>query len=263
MGDFIPEAQVKGFCGLNLIALICNNFDAILEAMLILIDYSTPVNCRGTHKNCQQMYKIYINDTPLVLMDAREVQNIPKADDKNMVARYPGSHRMLLNYIDMLEKTRRFDSVTLYHENYDKLVEDFKRHYKIIEAAGGLVLNAENKMLFIFRMDSWDLPKGKIEKGEDPPTAAVREVQEETGIGEIEITGSAGQTWHTYRSGKGNRILKCTHWYLMKTPEFDLTPQKEEDIEMAEWIDPTEFLHSDKIAYKSINDIIEKNLETI
>ena len=50
---------------------------------------------------------------------------------------------------------------------------------------------------------------------------------------------------------------------MMKTPEFDLTPQKEEDIEMAEWIDPTEFLHSDKIAYKSINDIIEKNLETI
>jgi 8-oxo-dGTP pyrophosphatase MutT (NUDIX family) len=208
------------------------------------------------------MYKIYINDTPLVLTDTQGVANVPPSDDKNMVARYPGNHRMLLNYIDMLEKTSRFDSVTLFHGDVEKLATDFKGHFKIIEAAGGLVLNQENKMLFIYRRDFWDLPKGKIDKGEDPPTAAVREVQEETGIENVVISQPAGETWHTYRSKKGKRILKRTYWYLMKTTDTALTPQVEEDIEIAEWIDAKAFLASDRVAYKSIEEIVNIGLKS-
>ncbi|KAA3623119.1 MAG: NUDIX hydrolase [Bacteroidetes bacterium] len=204
------------------------------------------------------MYKIYVNDTPLVLTDAEGIQNTPPANDKNMVARYPGNHRMLLNYIDMLEKTRRFDSVTLYHENYDKLINDFKGHYKIIEAAGGLVQNQEGKLLLIFRRGTWDLPKGKIDKGEDPPTAAIREVQEETGISNVEIIKPAGETWHTYRTKKGKRILKKTYWFLMKTSDKSLVPQTEEDIEEAVWLGVQDFLNSDRTAYNSIDEIIKK-----
>ncbi len=204
------------------------------------------------------MYKIYVNDTPLVLTDTEGIQNIPPADDKNMVARYPGNHRMLLNYIDMLEKTRRFDSVTLYHEHYDKLVNDFKGHYKLIEAAGGLVQNEEGKLLLIFRKGTWDLPKGKIDKGEDPPTAAIREVQEETGISNVEIISPVADTWHTYRTKKGKRILKRTYWFLMKTADEKLIPQTEEDIEEAVWLDIKEFLDSDRIAYNSIDELIRK-----
>jgi len=204
------------------------------------------------------MYKIYINDTPLVLTDTDGFQNMPPADDKNMVARYPGNHRMLLNYIDMLEKTRRFDSLTLYHENYDKLVHDFQNHYKIIEAAGGLVQNPAGELLFIYRRGSWDLPKGKIDKGEDPPTAAIREVQEETGIKNVIILKPVGDTWHTYRSKKGKRILKRTHWFLMQTTDEELKPQQEEDIEIAVWLDTEKFFESDKVAYKSINDILRQ-----
>lgn len=204
------------------------------------------------------MYKIYINDTPLVLTDADGIQNIPPADDKNMVARYPGNHRMLLNYIDMLEKTRRFDSLTLYHENYDKLVNDFQNHYKILEAAGGIVQNPAGELLFIYRMGSWDLPKGKIDEGEDPPTAAIREVQEETGIKNVAIIKPVGDTWHTYRSKKGKRILKRTHWFLMQTSDKELIPQEEEDIEIAIWLDIQKFFESDKVAYKSIDDILHQ-----
>lgn len=206
------------------------------------------------------MYKIYINDTPLILTDAAGIAKVPPANDQNMVARYPGNHRMLLNYIDMLEKTSRFDSVTLYHENFDKLLGDFKGHFKILEAAGGLVLNESNEMLFIYRRDFWDLPKGKIDEGEDPPTAAIREVQEETGIKNVSISKPVGETWHTYRTKKGKRILKRTHWFLMTTTDTDLTPQTEEDIEIAEWIEARAFLQSDRVAYKSINEIVEKYL---
>ena len=203
------------------------------------------------------MYKIYINDTPLMLINTKDVTNIPTNDDKNMLARYTGNYRMLLNYIDMLEKNTRFDSLTLFSENDDKLIDDFKRHFKIIEAAGGLVLNQKDEMLFIYRRGFWDLPKGKIDKGEDPPTAAVREVQEETGIQDVIITKTVGKTWHSYKTKKGKRILKKTYWYLMKTPETELTPQVEEDIEIATWIDASVFLASDKKAYKSIEEIVK------
>ena len=204
------------------------------------------------------MYKIYINDTPLMLINTKDVTNAPANDDKNMIARYTGNYRMLLNYIDMLEKNTRFDTLTLFSENEDKLVADFKRHFKIIEAAGGLVLNQKDEMLFIYRRGFWDLPKGKIDKGEDPPTAAVREVQEETGIQAVAITQTAGETWHSYKTKKGKRILKKTYWYLMETSETKLTPQKEEDIEIAEWIDPVTFLASDRKAYRSIEEIVEQ-----
>ena len=204
------------------------------------------------------MYKIYINDTPFILIDTKALPASPLNDEKNMLARYTGNHRMLPNYIDMLEKNTRFDSLTLFSGNYDKLVADFKRHYTIIEAAGGLVLNEENEMLFIYRRGSWDLPKGKIDEGEDPPTAAIREVQEETGIQNVKITQSVGETWHTYRTAKGKRILKKTYWYLMQTTDRELTPQTEEDIEIAEWINKDDFLASAKKAYNNIIEILRK-----
>ena len=59
-------------------------------------------------------------------------------------------------------------------------MEDFQGLYKIIEAAGGVVFNEKNEILMIYRLKTWDLPKGKIEKGETPADAAFREVCEET-----------------------------------------------------------------------------------
>jgi len=111
------------------------------------------------------MYKIYINDTPLYLLDQKELVNWRKADDENMVARYPGQPKILLSYVDMLEKSSRFKTVSIYSENYIRLKDDFDNHFTLIEAAGGLVLNEKGQILFIFRRKSWDLPKGKIDPG--------------------------------------------------------------------------------------------------
>jgi 8-oxo-dGTP pyrophosphatase MutT (NUDIX family) len=53
--------------------------------------------------------------------------------------------------------------------------EEFKACFKVIEAGGGLVLNSKGEFLVIYRNGIWDLPKGKLEKGEDFQTAALRE----------------------------------------------------------------------------------------
>ncbi len=202
------------------------------------------------------MYKIYINDTPIFLMNTEEHRNMLPSSKNILVTKYLGKPKYLLTYIDMLEKTKKFDSVVIYAEDYDKLVGNFKGLYKIIEAAGGVVFNEHNEILMIFRLGYWDLPKGKIDKGENPQTAAVREVNEETGINQIELGALLTETYHTYKNGKGKRILKRTYWYRMKTVNQPLTPQTEENIEIAEWITLEKFLTEKRLTYRSIMDVL-------
>jgi len=201
------------------------------------------------------MYKIYINDTPLYLLDQKELVNWRKADDENMVARYPGQPKILLSYVDMLEKSSRFKTVSIYSENYIRLKDDFDNHFTLIEAAGGLVLNEKGQILFIFRRKSWDLPKGKIDPGESIEEAAIREVQEETGIDEVDITDRLPETFHIYREKK-KRILKKTYWFVMKTRDEKLKPQSEEDIEQAIWMDLETFRSAPRKIYGNINELL-------
>ena len=204
------------------------------------------------------MYKIYINETPLLLIDAASGQIPAKPGPQEMVMRYTGKAKFLLNYADMLEKPNRYDRVIIYSEDYEKLRTDFDSNYKIIEAAGGLVFNEKEEVLMIFRRDFWDLPKGKIDEGEGKEEAAVREVEEETGLKQITLGKSLGETYHTYRTGKGKRVLKRTYWYLMNAPDQKLVPQAEEDIEQAKWLKPHTFLATKPVIYNSILDVIQK-----
>ena len=76
-----------------------------------------------------------------------------------------------------------------YHDNIlvvtpflEETLESIFDYSKGIVAAGGIVKNEEGKTLIIFRRGFWDLPKGKVEKGEKIINAAQREVEEETGV---------------------------------------------------------------------------------
>lgn len=202
------------------------------------------------------MYKIYVNDTPIFLLNTDQAADMLPDVEKKLVGRYLGKTKFLLSYIDMLEKTQRFDAVILHAPDADVLFEDFKSLFKRIDAAGGAVLNPAGELLMIYRLGFWDLPKGKVDPGETVEAAAVREVEEETGLQQIERGAALPATWHTYRTRKGKRILKKTYWFRMKTNQLDLTPQLEEDIEKAVWRDPQEFLESSDQAYGSINDVI-------
>jgi len=204
------------------------------------------------------MYKIYIHDTPIFLVNTDFIQDKRLIFDQKLVARYNGKTKSLLQYIDMLEKTDRYDAIIIYHSHVKELFKDFKSLYKIIKAAGGLVYNNKGEVLMIYRRNFWDLPKGKIDPGEKKKEAAIREVQEETGLEEVTLIDRLLKTLHTYRKKDGTRILKYTYWYTMKTPEHQLTPQVEEDIEKAVWRYPKEFFNSGDKAYGSIVDVLEE-----
>ncbi|TCK85161.1 NUDIX hydrolase [Albibacterium bauzanense] len=114
-------------------------------------------------------------------------------------------------------------------------LKEIKKAVRVINAAGGLVKNANSDYLFIKRLGKWDLPKGKVEEGEKMREAAVREVAEECSI-EIDSLGKKIEsTYHVYVL-KGEFILKKTNWYKMKVNSVpDLIPQTEEDISDAKW----------------------------
>jgi len=109
---------------------------------------------------------------------------------------------------------------------------------KVVVAAGGYVVRPGGKepdVLLIYRRGAWDLPKGKLDKGETIAQCALREVQEEVGISKLRVLRPAGSTFHTYAE-KGKFKLKTTYWYLMETPETAFMPQAEEDIEAVAWV---------------------------
>ena len=121
--------------------------------------------------------------------------------------------------------------MNVYGENIEEIWEDFTHMFKVIEAAGGLVKNKNNELLFIRRMGKWDLPKGKIEKGESLEQAALREVEEETGLKELILEEFLNNTFHIYTERNGEKILKTTYWFKMTyVGNSQPIPQKEEGI---------------------------------
>ena len=142
-------------------------------------------------------------------------------------------------------------------------MQNFSSHYKIIEAAGGLVRNERGEILMMMRNGKWDLPKGKTEKMETHLHAALREVEEETGLENLKAKTAIRftpfkqkATLHTYTLNK-KRILKYTFWFLMDArSEQKLTPQKEEGITKTEWVDVTHLSKYLKNTYGNIKDIL-------
>lgn len=108
-----------------------------------------------------------------------------------------------------------------------------------VTAAGGVIYREGEKgpdVLLIYRNGVWDLPKGKLEKGESVEECARREVAEEVGIPLPQIEKELVQTVHTY-TRNGNKYEKTTHWFKMKTGvRQDFTPQTKEGIERVEWL---------------------------
>ncbi len=126
----------------------------------------------------------------------------------------------------------------LFHKNETKLLKALHKKLPVVVAGGGKVYNQENKVLFIYRNNHWDLPKGKAEKGESIEMTSIREVEEETGVTGLEITRFLKKTYHVFKRN-GKFKLKLTYWFEMKTEARDtLIPQIEEDITKVKWKSP-------------------------
>lgn len=150
-----------------------------------------------------------------------------------------------------------YQSVTLVVENKPTIETQIKNFYKVVKAAGGVVFNEEQKILMMYRLGKWDLPKGKRDDNEKAKQTAVREVEEECGI-KVKLTEKLCTTWHTYTMGT-RKILKRTKWYRMNcTNESKMQPQTEEGIEKLEWMTDKEVQAALLNSYSSIRYVIDQ-----
>ena len=130
----------------------------------------------------------------------------------------------------------RFLKTPIIRKYGEDFYQQLEENYCEIKAAGGVVMNAQEEVLMIYRRGKWDFPKGKVEEGETIEEAALREVSEETGLQRLSITKPLPDTFHTYKLG-GKWVGKTTAWYLMKADASEsLVPQTEEDIDEARWV---------------------------
>jgi 8-oxo-(d)GTP phosphatase len=159
------------------------------------------------------------------------------------------------------KKLKKLKSITFAVDDKESAVHFVKDQFTVIKAAGGVVVR-NGKILFIYRLKKWDLPKGKLDKKESPAEGALREVEEECNI-KVKLDKKVCATWHTYNLN-GKRILKKTTWYKMKClDDSKMKPQKEEDIEDIKWLNKKEIKNALSNSYKSIEEVIKKYYEMI
>ena len=132
-----------------------------------------------------------------------------------------------------------------------------KNIFRQAPAAGGVVI-IDNKFVAIERNGIPDLPKGHIEKGESPEVAALREVEEETGITDLEIIKELPATWHCYLLNN-QWTIKKTSWYLMKTASgMKNIPQTEEGISKVYLVDKKGVNEFEKNTFESLKTLVPK-----
>ncbi|MBL7928251.1 MAG: NUDIX domain-containing protein [Bacteroidia bacterium] len=202
------------------------------------------------------MYKVFVNNKPVFFLHKMNMPHPADADD--LVIPFNGRQTME-DILKVGYSKNSIRKIYLITQSADEAMHHFLSYFKIIHAAGGIVINGNNELLVIYRNGIWDLPKGKIERDESPQEGAMREVCEETGICNLAIIGFAEETWHTYYHNQ-TPIMKHTSWYKMKssyTGEFKL--QKEEGIEEARWIQREEVKKVLNAAYPSIAGLIENH----
>ncbi len=196
------------------------------------------------------MYKVFVNELPLILtnkMPETSSNNVFLLNDDNSIA----------EAISALNK-KKFFKVYIYHPIEEEILAKFTEKIPLVAAAGGVVTNDKGKVLFIYRNDKWDLPKGKLDPGETIEECAIREVEEETGVRGLEIENFLKTTYHIF---KRNNIykLKEVHWFAMKTSfDGELKGQKNEGIEKVKWRGPKKIKELLRNSYVNIKILFDE-----
>lgn len=164
---------------------------------------------------------------------------------------------MMADFQEFLHNTAARSMVFTTQMNVHKIFRKFRESFIRINAAGGVVENPQGHFLMIFKYDKWDFPKGKVDAGETIPSAAVREVTEETGIRHPVITGKLPAVYHMYLSEQG-WMLKKTSWFRMSVPEVSQPiPETQEDIQQAKWLSREDLKEIYDKTYISLQPIVK------
>lgn len=204
------------------------------------------------------MYKVFIKNK-VILFTNNQTKLAPKYNSFLQLNFFEKNAMPFIT--ELLLAKNKIEGAIVCVDDVEGAFNEFKASFKLIVAAGGVVKNSDNKTLFIYRLDKWDLPKGKVEKEEKIDEAAIREVEEECAVTGLKITKSLQDTYHVYTMGE-ELVLKQTYWFEMKTDfEGELIPQIEEDIEEVKWMSDEE-INTVVLAntYASIGDFIATNV---
>jgi 8-oxo-dGTP pyrophosphatase MutT (NUDIX family) len=196
------------------------------------------------------MYTIFINDKPFVIADSR-----PQGDAFAHCKQYTYEPKELKQRIKECEGLSA-KGIILIAEDVESAFNDLYTYFVPIKAAGGVVYNTQKQMLLIKRMGKWDLPKGKIDAGENIEDAAMREVEEECGINGLRIIKPLPTTFHAYKV-RNFDFLKITYWFEMHTDFVGLLkPQVEEMITEVKWQALSIADVGDMDTYESIKNLL-------
>ena len=208
------------------------------------------------------LFKIKIDDYRIFLSDSMEDCNVFNVKGNKALSLVYKSPKKVLRLFNKKENLFA-ENIILYHQDFNYLKETFLSSFIKIIAAGGLVINEYDEILFIYRNGKWDLPKGKLEENELLDIAAIREVEEETGIVVKKIIQPLKITYHTYKNQIGT-VLKENHWYLMYADKDNkFVPQELEGITHVEWIKIEELDQVLANSYNSIQMVITKYLKLL
>ncbi len=193
------------------------------------------------------MYEVFINEYPIILT--------------NEIRKETNFKLFLVDTVSIEELVKQFHKgiikeAHLYYPDAELLLKKFKRKLRTVTAAGGLVKNAKNEVLFIFRNGKWDLPKGKLKRREATEQAALREVAEETGIKGLVIEHFIKKTFHIFKN-HGKYQLKETYWYAMYS-DYDgaFIPETKEGIEQVVWKNDDQVQMALKNSYRNIQQLL-------
>lgn len=189
------------------------------------------------------MYKVFVNELPLILTN--------KLSETANGEYFPLNEDSIQEAIKALKK-KKLPEAYIYHPNHEEILKKFTKRIPLVVAAGGVVTNAKGEVLFIYRNDKWDLPKGKLDKGESIEGCAIREVMEETGVKDLRIENFLQTTYHVFKNN-GTYTLKEVHWYAMKTEYTGkLKPEKKEGIVKVKWKGPKKIQKALQNSYANI-----------
>lgn len=205
------------------------------------------------------MYKIFYEQRALIF---------PNIDEKDLIldatAQQSESYEVekIHNFLRQWLVVNLTDDVVIDHVNPEVLSAALCRTFYMAPAAGGVVVQ-EGQFAAIQRHGIPDLPKGHVEEGEDIATAAIREVEEETGLMGLKIIRQLPSSWHCYLYEDEWR-LKQTSWFLMTADDTSHTnPQTDEDITEVTFLSEYDLEWFLKNTYRSIAETLESELKTI
>ncbi len=127
-------------------------------------------------------------------------------------------------------------------------------------SSGGVIFREINGgvdviLVLVAGKKTWCLPKGLIDKGEDEPTAALREVREETGLnGEIQEKIGHISYWFNMRN-EAAKVNKTVHFYLLKYLNGS-TDDHDHEVDEARWVPIEEAMN--QLSFKSEKEIVQK-----